>query len=107
MPGRAKDAESHAAAEARSLDFVQRLIASSAIGLFVGSISVVLAAYLAVSGDNDLPRNDVIGLWVMTGVIGVVTAAAVVVLHRRPWYSPWVLLGLLPMIVSAYWIFDL
>ena len=45
-----------------------------------------------------------IGLWVMTGVIGLVTAAAVLVLHRRHWYAPWVLLGLLPMLVSAYWI---
>ena len=40
----------------------------------------------------------------MTGVIGLVAAAAVLVLHRRHWYSPWVLLGLLPMLVSAYWI---
>jgi hypothetical protein len=28
----------------------------------------------------------------------------VLALHRRPWYAPWVLLGLLPMLVSAYWI---
>jgi hypothetical protein len=53
---------------------------------------------------HDLPRDSVIGLWVMTGVIGLVTAAAVLVLHRRHWYAPWVLLGLLPMLVSAYWI---
>lgn len=103
MAAKAKD-ESYAAADARSLDFVQRVIASSAIGLFVGSISVVLAAYLAASGVHELPRNDVLGLWVMTGVIGVITAITVVLLHRRPWHSPWVLLGLLPMIVSAYWI---
>ena len=90
--------------DARSLEFVQRLIASSAVGLFVGSISVVLAAYLAAGGAQDLPRDSVIGLWVMTGVIGLVAAAAVLVLHRRHWYAPWVLLGLLPMLVSAYWI---
>ena len=90
--------------DARSLEFVQRLIASSAVGLFVGSISVVLAAYLAAGGTQDVPRDSVIGLWVMTGVIGLVAAAAVLVLHRRHWYAPWVLLGLLPMLVSAYWI---
>ena len=74
-------------------------------GLFIGSLSVVLAAYLAARRRRqDLPRDSVIGLWVMTGVIGLVTAAAVLVLHRRPWYAPWVLLGLLPMLVSAYWI---
>jgi hypothetical protein len=100
----AKDARTYAAEEERSLDFVQRLIASSAIGLFIGSLAVVLAAYLAVSGVHDLPRGDVLGLWVMTGVIGLVTAVTVLVLHRRAWYSPWTLLGLLPMLVSAYWI---
>lgn len=94
----------YAAADARSLDFVQRLIASSAIGLFIGSLAVVLAAYLVFVGVHDLPRDSVIGLWVMTGVIGLVTAAAVLVLHRRRWYSPWLLLGLLPMAVSASWI---
>jgi hypothetical protein len=98
------ETETYAAAEERSLDFVQRLIASSAIGLFVGSLAVVLAAYLALDGVHNLPRDSVVGLWVMTGIIGVVTAAAVLVLHRRRWYSPLVLLGLLPMACSAYWI---
>ena len=98
------DQEKYAEDDARSLDFVQRLIASSAVGLFIGSLSVVLAAYLAAGGTQDLPRDSVVGLWVMTGVIGLVAAAAVLVLHRRPWYSPWVLLGLLPMLVSAYWV---
>ncbi|HYI54679.1 MAG TPA: hypothetical protein VEX57_11980 [Microlunatus sp.] len=98
------EAKKYAADDERSLDFVQRLIASSAVGLFVGSLSVVLAAYLAASGMHELPRDSVIGLWVMTGVIGLVTAAAVLVLHRRHWYAPWVLLGLLPMLISAYWI---
>lgn len=99
-----EEARNHAADEEKSLDFVQRLIASSAIGLFIGSLSVVLAAYLAASGVHTLPREDVLGLWVMTGVIGLVTAAIVLAFHRRRWYSPWVLLGLLPMLVSAYWI---
>ena len=99
------EARRYAAEEERSLDLVQRVIASSAIGLFVGSISVVLATYLAASGMHELPRDSVIGLWVMTGVIGLVTVAAVLVLHRRRWFSPLVLLGLLPMAVSAYWIF--
>ena len=98
------DQAKYAEDDARSLDFVQRLIASSAVGLFIGSLAVVLAVYLAAGGTQDLPRDSVIGLWVMTGVIGLVAAAAVLVLHRRRWYAPWVLLGLLPMLVSAYWI---
>ena len=105
MVASSDEARRYAAEEARSLEFVQRVIASSAVGLFVGSIAVVLAAYLAASGVHELPRDSVVGLWVMTGVIGLVTAAAVLVLHRRRWYSPYLLLGLLPMAVSAYWIF--
>ena len=98
------EARRFATEEERSLDFVQRLIASSAIGAFIGSLAIVLAAYVAASGVHELPRDSVIGLWIMTGVIGLVTAAAVLVLHRRHSYSPFVLIGLLPMAASAYWI---
>jgi len=105
MPTMTDEGRRFAAEEERSLDFVQRLIASSAIAAFIGSLAIVLAAYLAASGVHDLPRDSVIGLWIMTGVIGLVTAAAVLVLHRRHWYSPFVLIGLLPMAGSAYWIF--
>jgi hypothetical protein len=104
VASRSKASRDYAADNERSLDFVQRVIASSAIGLFIGSLSVVLAAYLAASGVHVLPHDDVIGLWIMTGVIGIVTAEAVLILHKRHWYSPFVLLGLLPMLISAYWI---
>jgi hypothetical protein len=40
------------------------------VGVVFGSLAAVLAAYLAINGDQDLPRSSVIGLWVMTGVIG-------------------------------------
>lgn len=100
-----QDERRYAVEEERSLDFVQRVIASSAIGLFIRLARRGAGGYLAASGVHELPRDSVVGLWVMTGVIGVVTAAAVLVLHRRRWYSPYVLLGLLPMIISAYWIF--
>jgi hypothetical protein len=40
----------------------------------------------------------------MTGVLGLVTAAAILLINRRKPYSPWVLLGLLPMAISAPWI---
>ncbi len=39
---RSKASQDYAADNERSLDFVQRVIASSAIGLFIGSLSVVL-----------------------------------------------------------------
>jgi hypothetical protein len=65
----------------------------------------VLDIYLVLAGTRDLARSDIIGLWVMSGVLGLITAAAIVVVNRRRPYSPWILLGLLPMATSWYWIF--
>ena len=90
--------------ENKSLDLVQRVIMSALVGVVFGSLAAVLALYLALRGDADLPHNSVVGLWVMTGFFGLATAAAVLLLNRRRPYSPWVLLGLLPMAVSGYWI---
>jgi hypothetical protein len=90
--------------EARSLDVTQRAIVSALVGIVFGTFSAVLAAYLAVRGDQDLPSFSVTGLWIMTGVMGLATAATILVVNRRRPYSPWVLLGLLPMAVSAPWI---
>jgi hypothetical protein len=89
---------------ARSLDQTQRAIVSALVGIVFGTFSAVLAAYLAVRGDQDLPPFSVTGLWIMTGVMGLATAATILLINRRRPYSPWVLLGLLPMAISAPWI---
>ena len=89
----------------RDLDFVQRVIISVLVGVVFGSLAAVLAAYLSVWGAQDLYRSDIIGLWVMSGVIGLLTSAAILVIQQRRPYSPWVLLGLLPMAVSGLWVF--
>ena len=91
--------------EARSLDMVQRAIISALIGVVFGLLTVVLDIYLVLAGVKDLARSDIIGLWVMSGVLGLITAAAILVVNRRRPYSPWILLGLLPMAASWYWIF--
>ena len=95
-------------AHRKSLDVVQRAVLSALLGFVFGSLAVVLAFYLAVAGDSDetLGRSRVIGLWIMTGVLGLITAAAILVINRRRPYNPLVLLGLLPLLVSWYWIFD-
>ena len=90
--------------EARSLDLVQRVIISGLVAIVFGTFAAVLAAYLAIRGDQDLPPVSVTGLWIMTGVLGLATAAAILLINRRRPYSPWVLLGLLPMVISAPWI---
>jgi hypothetical protein len=90
--------------EARSLDVTQRAIVSALVGIVFGTFSAVLAAYLAIRGDQDLPSFSVTGLWIMTGVMGLATAATILLVNRRRPYSPWVLFGLLPMAISAPWI---
>lgn len=90
--------------EARSLDLVQRVIISALVAIVFGTFSAVLAAYLAIRGDQDLPQASVTGLWIMSGVLGLATAAAILLINRRRPFSPWVLLGLLPMAISAPWI---
>jgi uncharacterized membrane protein (UPF0136 family) len=87
------------------LEFVQRTIISALVGVVFGSLAAVLAAYLSVWGAQDLNRSQVLGLWVMTGVVGLLTAVGVLVIQKRRPYAPWVLLGLLPMAISAFWVF--
>ena len=92
--------------EAKSLELTQRVILSVIVAVVFGSFSAVLAAYLAVRGDQDLPHFSVVGLWIMSGVMGLATAAAILLINRRRPYSPWVLLGLLPMAISTPWILE-
>jgi hypothetical protein len=99
--GQEYDARKH---DARSLDLVQRIIISILVGVVFGTFSAVLAAYLVIRGDQDLPSFSVTGLWIMSGVLGLATAAAILLINRRRPYSPWVLLGLLPMVITAPWI---
>jgi len=98
-------AEARRQREEHSLDVVQRAIVSALIGVVFGMFAVVLAAYLVLAGQHDLPPGDVTGLWVMTGVLGLVTAAVILVVNRRRPYSPWVIFGLLPMVISWFGIF--
>ena len=61
----------------KSLDLVQRVIISVFIGVVVGMFAGVLALYIATSGQTDLARSDVIGLWVMTaGMLGTIAVSA-------------------------------
>lgn len=86
-----------------SLDLVQRVVASVLALVVGGGIAVLLAAFTATNL-GALPRGSVIGLWVMSGIAGLLTAAALLVINRRHPYAPLVVLGLLPMAVSALWV---
>ena len=90
--------------EARSLDLVQRVVFSAIVMVVTGSIALMLALYLAVSPEKFSTAETAI-LWGMTGVIGLITVILVLLINRRRPLSPWLVLGLLPMAASAYWIF--
>ena len=89
--------------EERSLDLVQRVVFSAIVVVVTGSIALVLSLYLAFNQDH-LARSDEVILWIMTGVIGIITIGVVLLINRRRLLSPWLVLGLLPMALSAYWI---
>jgi hypothetical protein len=89
--------------EARSLDLVQRVVFSAVVMVVTGSMAFVLALYVALNQDQ-FSGGETVMLWVMTGVIGLITAIVVLLINRRRPLSPWLVLGLLPMAISAYWI---
>jgi len=66
--------------EQRSLDLVQRVVMSVLLGVVFGSLAAVLALYLVLRGEEDLPHASVVGLWVMTGFFGLATAAGILLL---------------------------
>ena len=89
--------------EERSLDLVQRMVVSALAIVVAGALSAGLAAYITLN-PADLDRGSIIALWVVTGFVGLLTAATVLVINRRHPYSPLLIFGLLPMAVSAYWV---
>jgi len=48
----------------------------------------------------------VTGISVMSGVTGLVVTAVMLLINRPRPYSPRILVGLLPMAISSFWIFD-
>ena len=89
--------------EAKSLDVVQRWVVSTLLIVVGGAPTCALAAY-----SNHQPvdeRGSAIGLWVMSCVIGLFTAGGVLIIHRRFPVSPLLVLGLIPSLIGAYYLF--
>lgn len=98
-----EEREQDQADDARSLDLVQRVVTSLLAIVFGGGISVLLALN-TVLGFSAPDRTSQVGLWVMSGITGILTMGGVMVINRRHPYSPLLLIGLVPMAISAYWI---
>ena len=85
------------------IETVQRWVFAVILIHIGGSPTVALAAY-APHLENTKHSSGV-GLWVMSGVVGLATTAGVLLIHQRSLLSPWLIVGLLPMIVSALYVF--
>jgi hypothetical protein len=86
--------------ERESLTRVQQWIMSTlavTTGLHMGAGLIVAAMFLDERG-----AVSQIGLNVIAGVFGVLSVAAALAIHRRPWLSPWLLVGVLPTFVGLW-----
>ncbi|MER7245604.1 hypothetical protein [Kribbella sp. NPDC000426] len=85
------------------IETVQKWVAS-VILIHVGSVPAVsLAVYSIGVAESDRGRG--IGLWIMSGVIGILTVTGVRLIFQRSPISPWLILGLLPTAVTGFYIF--
>ncbi|MEU8222571.1 hypothetical protein [Kribbella sp. NPDC048915] len=86
-----------------NIETVQRWVVS-AILFHVGSVpAVTLAVYSIGVAKDDFGKG--VGLWLMSGVIGVLTAVGILAIHKRGPLSPWVIPGILPTAVTGFFIF--
>lgn len=86
-----------------NIETVQRWVAA-VIVFHVGSVpAVTLAVYSIGVAADDFGRG--VGLWIMSGAIGLLTVAGILAIFRRFPLSPWLLLGLAPTAVTGFYIF--
>ncbi|MEU4605495.1 hypothetical protein AB0F43_21140 [Kribbella sp. NPDC023972] len=85
------------------IETVQRWVVS-AILFHIGSTpAVTLAVYSIGVAADDFGKG--VGLWVMSGVIGILTVAGILAIFRRSLLSPWLLPGILPTAITGFFIF--
>jgi hypothetical protein len=78
--------------------WVMSVLAVTTIGHFAAGL--VLAA-IFMDGTDQVAR---IGLVVIAGVVGVLGVAAGFLIHQRSALTPWLVLGLLPLVVGLYFV---
>lgn len=88
-------------ADRERLQVVQRRIVSA----LAFTTILHLAVGLVIAADHvPADRTDArVVLCVIGGAFGVASVASVLLINRRPWASPWLLLGLLPGVLGLWW----
>jgi len=86
-----------------NIETVQRWVVS-VILFHVGSVpAITLAVYSIGVASTDFGKG--VGLWFMSGVIGVLTVVGILAIFKRRPLSAWLLLGILPTVVTGLYIF--
>jgi hypothetical protein len=84
------------------IETVQRWVASAVL-IHVGSVpAITLAVYSIGVADTDYGKG--VGLWLMSGVIGILTAAGVLLIFQRSLLSLWVVVGILPTAITGFFV---
>ncbi len=85
------------------IETVQRWVAS-VILIHVGSVpAVTLAVYSIGVASSDYGKG--VGLWITSGVIGLLTAAGVLLIFQRSLMSLWLIVGILPTAITGFYVF--
>jgi hypothetical protein len=86
-----------------TIEQVQRWVASFLI-LAVSAFPIGALVAVIRSIVDDGRRGDGIILLVVMAIIGVVALGSIRLVHRRPAFAPWILLGVLPAVVAGVFI---
>jgi hypothetical protein len=79
---------------------VQRWVASVNL-IHVGSVpAITLAVHSIGVAHTDYGKG--VGLWIMSGVIGLITAAGVRLIFQRSVLSVWLILGIVPTAITGF-----
>lgn len=87
--------------EPMSIGNVQRWVMSTLTATTIMHLAVGLVVAAAFSDGLD----EQVGLLLIGAAFGIVAMVAALLIHQKSPLSTWLLLGLLPSIVGAWWIF--
>ena len=86
-----------------NIEIVQCWVAAVILIHVGGSPTLALAAY---SPHLEAAKHSSgVGLWIMSGVVGVLTTIGVLLIHRRSPLSPWLIVSALPMAIAGFFVF--
>lgn len=84
-----------------SIGTVQRWVLSTLAATTIMHLAVGLVVAAAFSDGLD----EQVGLLVIGAAFGIVAMVAALLIHQKHPVSPWLLIGLGPSLVGAWWIF--